>query len=201
MQKRLLSRLLPIVALVLALAMSLAGCAKPQSWALNDISGHLPDLDFTLTGADGKPLHGSDFRGKIVLLYFGFTHCPDVCPLTLTHLHQVMGRLGPASDDVRILFVSVDPRRDTPEVLSQYVHAFDKHAVGATGSARDLRAMAKRYRVAFDLKKPDAYGNYEVSHSSAVFIFDRNGKARLLTISADDTDGLVRDITQLLQAS
>ncbi len=197
MQIRTLPRLLPI----LLLALLLSACAKPQSWALNDVSGHLPDLDFTLTGDNGKPLHGSDFRGKVVLLYFGYTHCPDVCPLTLTHLHQVMGKLGAASDDVRILFVSVDPRRDTPEVLRQYVPAFDKRAVGATGSVSDLRALAKRYRVAFDLKKPDANGNYEVSHSSAVFIFDRNGKARLLTTSADDTDGLVHDITQLLQAS
>lgn len=186
---------------ILLLALCLSACAKTQSWALNDVTGHLPDLDFTLTGDNGKPLHGSDFRGKVVLLYFGYTHCPDVCPLTLTHLHQVMGKLGAASDDVRILFVSVDPRRDTPDVLRQYVPAFDKHAVGVTGSVSELRAMAKRYRVAFDLKKPDADGNYEVSHSSAVFIFDRDGKARLLTTSADDTQGLVHDITQLLRGS
>lgn len=188
-----------IVLTALLLVFGMAACAKPQAWALNDVSGHLPDLDFTLTGDNGKTLHGSDFRGKAVLLYFGFTHCPDVCPLTLTHLHQVMGKLGPASDDVRILFVSVDPRRDTPEVLRQYVPAFDKHAIGATGSARQLRAFAKRYRVAFDLKKPDADGNYDVSHSSAVFVFDRAGKARLLSISADDIDGLTRDLTKLLQ--
>lgn len=183
----------------LLLVLLLAACARPQGWALNDVSGHLPDLDFTLTGDDGKPLHGSDFRGKAVLLYFGFTHCPDVCPLTLTHLHQVMQKLGPASDDVRILFVSVDPRRDTPEVLRQYVPAFDQHAVGATGSAHQLRAFAKRYRVAFDLKKPDADGNYDVSHSSAIFVFDRDGKARLLSISADDIEGLTHDLSRLLQ--
>ncbi len=191
---------LPLLA-TLVLALCLSACAKPQSWALNDVTGHLPDLDFTLTAGNGKPLHGSDLRGKVVLLYFGYTHCPDVCPLTLTHLHQVMGKLGASSDDVRILFVSVDPRRDTPAVLGRYVPAFDKHAIGATGSASDLRALAKRYRVAFDLKKPDADGNYEVSHSSAIFIFDRDGKARLLTTSADDTKGLVHDITQLLKAT
>lgn len=191
----------PLIFLMLLLALCLSACAKPQPWALNDVSGHLPDLDFTLTGDNGKPLRGSDFRGKAVLLYFGFTHCPDVCPLTLTNLHQVMRKLGPASDDVRILFVSVDPRRDTPQVLRRYLPAFDKHAVGVTGSARQLRAFAKRYRVAFDLKKPDADGNYDVSHSSAVFVFDRAGKARLLSTSADDIDGLVHDISQLLQES
>ncbi len=197
MQRRTLPRLLSIF----LLALLATACAQPRSWALNDVTGHLPDLDFTLIGDNGEPLRGSDFRGKVVLLYFGYTHCPDVCPLTLTHLHRVMGRLGGAADDVRILFVSVDPRRDTPDVLRQYVPAFDKHAVGATGSKSDLRALAKRYRVAFDLKKPDANGNYEVSHSSAVFIFDRQGKARLLTTSADDTDAMTHDITQLLQES
>ncbi len=185
-----------------ALLLLLAACSQSAvQWRLNDVTGHLPDLTFQLTGDNGQPVSAEDLRGKVVLMYFGYTHCPDVCPLTMTHLHSVMRRLGSDADKVRIVFVSVDPTRDTPEVLHQYVQAFDPRAIGVTGSMRQVRALTKAYRVAFDADPPDDKGRYEVAHSSAVFIFDTKGRARLLTTSTGDVEGITHDVRQLLEST
>ncbi|HET6631807.1 MAG TPA: SCO family protein [Rhodanobacteraceae bacterium] len=187
--------------LAFALLPLLAACAPSQHWELTSIKGHMPDLKFQLTGDQGKTLTAADFRGKIVLLYFGYTHCPDVCPLAMTHMHMVMQKLGPVADGVRILFVSVDPARDTPQVLHDYVNAFDPRAVGLTGDDDAIRALARRYRVAFTRGKPDAQGNYDVTHSSGIYIFDKQGHARLIATSSGDIDAMVHDIRQLAGAS
>jgi len=180
-------------------ALLLAACSHaPPPWQLNDVRGHLPDLQFHLTSDIGKPMTAADFRGQHVIMYFGYTHCPDVCPLTLVHLHQVMQKLGAEAKDVRILFVSVDPARDTPQVLHQYVTAFDPRIVGLTGTPQEITAMAKRYRAAFneDAKQPN--GGYEVSHSSGIYIFDPQGRARLLGTSADTPDEIAHDMKLLI---
>ena len=179
----------------------LAACSHaPPPWQLNDVRGHLPDLQFDLTSDTGKPATAADFRGKYVLLYFGYTHCPDVCPLTLVHLHLAMQKLGPKADKVRILFVSVDPARDTPQVLHQYVTAFDPRVVGLTGSPDRIAAMAKRYRAAFNRNSAQPDGGYEVSHSSAIYIFDRRGRARLLGTSTDPAEEITHDLKLLIKA-
>jgi len=181
-------------------ALLLAACGHaPPPWQLNDVRGHLPDLQFSLTSDAGKSVTAADFRGKYVMMYFGYTHCPDVCPLTLVHLHGVMQKLGAEADKVRILFVSVDPARDTPQVLHQYVTAFDPRIVGLTGTRQQITAMAKRYRAAFnqDAKQPN--GGYEVSHSSGIYIFDTQGRARLLGTSADSTDEIAHDMNVLVK--
>ena len=191
-----------LLLLLLALGLLLGGCqhSEPLPFRLTDVSGHMPDLDFKLTDDHGKQVTAADYRGKVVLLYFGYTHCPDVCPLTMAHLHVVMQRLGPLADGARILFVSVDPTRDTPEVLHAYVNAFDPHAVGLTGDPRMVEALVKRYRSAFTREpgKPD--GSYEVSHSSAIYLFDRNGHARALATPAASQDDIVHDLHLLLGA-
>ncbi len=188
------------LALLLAAAVVLAGCQReqPLPWRLTNVSGHMPDLAFDLTNDQGQPVTAQDYRGKVVLLYFGYTHCPDVCPLTLAHLHVVMKRLGAAADDARILFVSVDPARDTPAVLHAYVNAFDKHAVGLTGPAGRIEALSKRYRSAFTREPSQADGQYEVSHSSAIYLFDRQGNARLLATPSASQDDIVHDLKLLL---
>jgi protein SCO1/2 len=180
----------------------LAGCQRGDTvaWQLTDVTGHMPDLDFHLVDDHGKPVSGQDYRGKVVLLYFGYTHCPDVCPLTLAQLHVVMQRLGPLADGARILFVSVDPARDTPEVMHAYVNAFDPRAVGLSGAARDIEALSKRYRSAFTREPDQGDGQYEVSHSSAIYIFDRDGKARLLSTPERTQDDLVHDLHLLLSS-
>lgn len=196
------SRVLRVPALMLlaALATTLAACqhAEPLPFRLTQVTGHMPDLDFHLVNDEGKPVTAADYRGKIVLLYFGYTHCPDVCPLTLAHLHVVMQRLGPLADGARILFVSVDPTRDTPQVMHAYVNAFDKRAVGLTGSPGDIETLSKRYRASYSREPDQGNGNYEVSHSSAIYVFDRQGHARLLATPADSQDSLVHDLHLLL---
>ncbi len=187
--------------LLLALcALVLASCQQsPPPWQLNDVRGHLPDLQFDLTSDTGKPVTAADFRGHYVLMYFGYTHCPDVCPLTLVHLHLVMQKLGPEADKVRILFVSVDPARDTPQVLHQYVTAFDPRIVGLTGTPSQIAAMAKRYRSAFNVDAKQANGNYTVSHGSIIYVFDRRGHARLIGNSTDTPDAIAHDLKLLMR--
>jgi protein SCO1 len=187
-------------ALMLIAGLLLGGCQhdEPLPFRLTNISDHMPDLDFKLTDDHGKAVTGADYRGKVALLYFGYTHCPDVCPLTLAQLHVVMQRLGPLADGARILFVSVDPARDTPAVMHAYVNAFDPHAVGLTGDARATEALSKRYRSAFTREPGSADGSYEVSHSSAIYVFDRDGKARVLATPSASHDDLVHDLHLLL---
>lgn len=185
---------------LLVISMAFAACQSQQAapWLLTDISGHMPDLTFRLTNDQGKSVTAPDYQGKVTLLYFGYTHCPDVCPLTLAHLHVVMQRLGKLADGAQILFVSVDPARDTPEALHAYVTAFDPHVVGLTGSPADIEALTKRYRAAFSREPDKAGGSYDVSHSSGIYIFDAHGKARLLATPTDSQDKLVHDLHLLL---
>lgn len=170
-------------------------------WKLTDVSGHLPDLDFSLRADDGRPVHGSDFRGEVTLVYFGYTHCPDVCPETLARLTQVLHGVA-ANAPVRILFVSVDPARDTPRSLHAYVQAFDpRHVVGLTGTTRQIEDVARRYRVAYQAEPANGTGDYEVTHSSAVYFFDAAGHARLIATATDTIDSMTHDLKQLLHPS
>lgn len=181
-------------------AVLLAACQAQPQWQLTNVSGHLPDLKFTLTNELNQPVTAATYRGKVALMYFGYTHCPDVCPLTLAHMHQVMQQLGPAADGVQFLFVSVDPERDTPAVLRQYVAAFDPHIVGLTGTQDQIAALAKRYRAFYEREAPKrSSSNYEVSHSSAIYIFDRDGRARLLATPGDPQAAVVHDLKLLLE--
>ncbi len=188
--------------LLLAISLLLAGChhAAPLPFRLTNLTGHMPQLEFTLTNDEGKTVSATDYRGKVVLLYFGYTHCPDVCPLTMAHLHVVMQRLGKLSDGARILFVSVDPARDTPAVLHAYVNAFDTHATGLTGQPRAIEALVKRYRSAFTREPASKDGGYEVSHSSAIYVFDRDGNPRVLYTPSSKQDDLVHDLHLLLDS-
>lgn len=179
----------------------LAGCSnKTSPWSLTDVQGHLPDLEFTLTSDIGRTMSANDYRGKIVMLYFGYTHCPDVCPITMARLAAAMRQLGTAADRVRIVFVSVDPARDTPSLLHRYVTAFDPHASGLTGTPDKIESLAKRYRVAYEAEKAKANGSYDVTHSSAVYIFDKSGHIRLLATPNSTIEAIVHDVRQLIQS-
>ncbi|MDE2346950.1 MAG: SCO family protein [Gammaproteobacteria bacterium] len=183
-----------------ALAALLCACTggSAPSWRLTDVRGHLPDLRFHLTDGNGQAVSGETYRGRLAVLYFGYTHCPDVCPLTLSHLHLVMEKLGPLASNVRILFVSVDPARDTPAVMHEYAAAFDPRVVGLTGGESEIAAVAKRYRVAFTRGPTLAGGGYEVNHSSGIYIFDARGRARLLGTPGDSVDDIVHDLRILI---
>jgi protein SCO1/2 len=186
---------------VLVLAGLLAACSQNTTpWGLKDITGLMPSLDFTLIDAsNGATVHGNDFRGKVVLLYFGYTHCPDVCPTTLSLLGHAVAALGDDAAQVRILFVSVDPGRDTLAQLKTYAAAFGPHVVGLRGSETALNALTKRYRITYGYGKPDEHGNYEVSHSSAIYVFDRGGESRLLAGPSDSAPVVTADLERLLK--
>jgi len=179
------------VLLALTLALILAGCSKP-GWHMTDISGGMPKLALRMS-ADGKPVTANDFRGKVVALYFGYTHCPDVCPTTVANLTDMLGKV--ASPDVRVLFVTVDPDRDTDAVMADYAKAFSPQVVGLRGSANALADLARTYRVAYEVKKGPPY---EVFHSNAVFFFDKDGRARLVTTDTSDAAAMAEDVKRLL---
>lgn len=184
------------------MALCLTACQKPQDWKLTDVSGHLPDLQFSLTSDSDAPITAAAFKGDITLVFFGYTHCPDVCPETMARLSQVLQQLGPDAEHVRIAFITVDPHRDTPAILHAYVHAFDaRHAVGLTGSDQAIKSLARRYRVAYELGKPDSDGNYEVNHSSAIYIFDGQGHIRLMATDNDPAEFLVHDLRMLVASA
>ncbi|HXS28762.1 MAG TPA: SCO family protein [Steroidobacteraceae bacterium] len=187
---------LAALATLAAVGLAACGVGGPQ-FALQNVSGLLPQLKFALTNDDGQMVTAKDYRGKIVLLYFGYTHCPDACPTTLTNLSEAMKRLGPEASRVRVLFVTVDPARDTLAVLKRYVSAFGPEFVGLRGDDDALTALSKRYRIAYHREPPDRNGYYAVDHSSAVFIFDASGAARLLAGESDNPRTIAVDLHKL----
>lgn len=181
---------------------ALSGCDdRGVEWQLYNVRGHLPDLAFTLVGPGGTPFTQDDVRGKTVLMFFGFASCPDVCPTTMAQLTDVLRRLGTQAENVCILFVSVDPFRDTPALLQAYVSAFNTSAIGLTGDRRAIAALAKRYRVAYQIEAPKddkAPGEYEVTHSRGIYVFDRDGRARLLAADTASPTVLASDLAKLI---
>lgn len=189
-------------AAALMLTAALAGCVgSDPHYTLKSIRGLVSPLEFQMIDQDGQPVTAADYRHDIVLLYFGYTDCPDECPTTLTTLANALRTLGPQASQVRVLFVSVDPRRDTTEVLKRYVSNFGPEFVGLRPDQDELTALSKRYRIAYHYEKPDKDGNYEVDHSSAIFIFDRNGRARLLGLSDNTAQQVASDLHRLLASS
>ncbi|SMF15969.1 protein SCO1/2 [Tistlia consotensis] len=188
------------------LAAGLTGCRDESDWHNTDVSGSLPDLAFTMTRAeDGKTVTADDYRGKVALLYFGYTFCPDICPLTLANVAKVLDEMGEAAKQVRVLFVTVDPDRDTLTVLKDYTAAFGPQVDGLRGSPDQLAALARRYRVAYSVKPGKEAGSFEVTHSPAVYVFDQKGKARLLATSLDtaapEIVGTAADLKRLAEGS
>ena len=187
-----------VLALLAGLGLGIAGCSSGgPNFALQNVTGLLPQLKFSLDDQDGRAVTAGDYRGKIVLLYFGYTHCPDACPTTLTNLSEALRRLGPDASRVRVLFVTVDPARDTPAVMKRYVSAFGPQFIGLRGDDDALTALSKRYRIAFRREPPDRNGYYAVDHSSAVFIFDASGRARLLAQESDNPRTIAMDLHKL----
>lgn len=180
----------------------LAACTGRDSlYALKSVSGLVPSLEFQLTNQDGQAVTAADYRHDVVLLYFGYTECPDECPTTLTMLANALRTLGPGASQVRVLFVSVDPGRDTTAVLKRYVSNFGPEFVGLRGDPAELAALSKRYRIAYHYERPDKDGNYEVDHSSAIFVFDRRGRARLLGQSDNTAQQVASDLRRLLAST
>lgn len=188
-----------ITALLVALLVALlTGCAQDAPWRTRAITHLMPDLAFTLTDQNGHSVDAGNYSGKVVLLFFGFSHCQMVCPVTLGKLTAVLGAMGKRADDARVLFVSVDPNRDSPARLADYTQSFAPQVIGLTGTPEQLHALAKRYRVAFSYGRGYPKGNYPVYHSGAVFVFDGSGSVRLLFTQSDGIDDIRADLQRLL---
>lgn len=189
--------------LITVMLLALTACSDDgPPWHARNIAGVMPDLSFTLTADNGQPVTAGDYGNQVRLLFFGYTSCPDTCPTTLAYLHRALQQVPAAvRDRITVLFVSVDPGRDTPERLAQYVRVFDSHIVGLTADEKTLRAFAKRYRTTFGYGAPDPQGQYEVSHSSAVYVFDADGKIRLLVQNDLPADDVAQDLTRLAKAA
>ena len=175
-----------------SLALLAAGCDGGPKFKSTDITGAEYGKALDLTDHNGKPRHLEDFRGKAVVVFFGFTHCPDVCPTTLAEMSQVVKSLGPDGDRVQVLLVTVDPERDTREALAKYVTAFDPRFLGMYGDLEATRRVAKDFKVYFEKRKTG--DSYSVDHSAQSYVIDPQGRLRLFVrhdrISSDLPDDL-----------
>ncbi|MDP9128289.1 MAG: SCO family protein [Pseudomonadota bacterium] len=175
-----------------------AKASASEAWQLTDVSGHLPDLRFDLISDTNKAVTEASCRGFVAVLFFGFTSCPDECPATMTRLTSALRKMGPAADRVRVLFVTVDPATDTTATLHAYMNNFDpQHMIGLRGTDNQIRELAQRYRAAYE-PPADKAAPASVTHSSALYIFDTEGKARLLAGPTDTEATLAHDLHQLI---
>jgi len=155
--------------------------------------------DFSLTGPEGKTVSLEDFRNKVVLIYFGYTFCPDVCPITLSNLKMLMLSLEEKAEDVQVIFISIDPERDTFQKLKDYVPYFHPTFIGLTGSEADLASVAKKYQTFYLKQKVESEAGYLMAHSDVVILVDQNGRYRGRYKSKYDLDKLTTDIRWLLE--
>jgi protein SCO1/2 len=180
----------------------LAGCDGGTPWHDVDVTGISPPLAISMRQApDGRRFTEADARGHVTMLYFGYTFCPDVCPLTLENVKTTFSRIGAEAADIRFLFVTVDPGRDSLDVLGRYVGLFGPNFIGLRGTPDELDRLAQRYRIAYSVSLPGNGHDYEVTHSSAIYVFDRTGAARLIVPSmasqTPDIAGLAADLRRL----
>jgi protein SCO1/2 len=183
-------------------ALALAGCGpEAPRFRASDVTGTAYGRDFRLTDHHGQTRTLADYRGKAVVLFFGYTQCPDVCPTTLAELAEAMKRLGPDADRVQVLFVTVDPERDTPELLAQYVPAFNPSFIGLSGDADATARTAREFRVIYQKQPGREPGAYSMDHSAGTFVFDPQGRLRLYVGYGQGPDVFTHDIAELLRTS
>lgn len=189
-------KLLSILALCLALLV--AGCSEPPRFQSTDISGVDWGKDFSLTDHHGQLRHLADFRGKAVVLFFGYTQCPDVCPTTLAAMRAAMNRLGQDADRVQVLFVSLDPARDTPQLLAEYVPSFHPSFIGLRGDEASIAALARDFKVFYSKQPGTTPGSYSIDHSTGSYVFDPQGRLRLMVRHGELPENVAADLKLLL---
>jgi protein SCO1/2 len=187
---------------VMAIALLALNACKPPaaapSFNSSDITGINYAQGFSLPDSTGKLRSLADFKGKVVVVFFGYTHCPDVCPITMAELKEAKRLLGKDGADVQGIFITLDPARDTPEVLAQYVPAFDPSFIALVGNEAQTAQAAKDFRVYYKASAPNGQAPYTVDHTAASFVFDRQGHIRLYTRYNQGADKLAADLRQLL---
>lgn len=183
-----------------ALIAGLSACGEGSSVKFkgSDISGTKIGSGWALTGMDGKSYTSSNFAGKVQLVFFGFTQCPDICPTALAELSEMMRTLGDQASRVQVLMITVDPERDSPEVLRAYVSGFNTSFLGLTGTPAQIKQVAASFK-AYYAKAPAAKGGYSMDHSSSFYLLDPKGDARVLVSNTAGTAALAHDIKLLLK--
>lgn len=190
---------------LLLLTLSLAACDKSPptpkvSFNNTDITGLDYAQSFALTDHNGQPRTLADFKGKVVLVFFGFTHCPDVCPTTLAEMAGVMKQIGKDAERLQVLFITLDPERDTPALLAGYVPAFDPSFLGLSGDRAATDKVIKDFKL-FAQKVPSKDGkNYTIDHTAGSYVFDAQGRIRLFVRHGQGTEPILHDIKALLAA-
>lgn len=192
--------------LTLALASAfIAGCDRAPgggpAFKAIDVSGADFGRELALSDAEGRPRSLADFRGKVTVIFFGYAQCPDVCPTTLAELAEARRALGPAGQDVQGVFVTVDPERDTPEMLRDYVRAFDPSFVALRGSPEQTREAAKAFKIFYAKVPGKTEGSYTVDHTAGAYILDREARLRLFTRHGTGAEALVHDLKLLLDGA
>ena len=182
-----------------AVALLFGGCGRSEApkFQLTDVTGAAFGQKLELTDHSGQRRTLADFKGKVVVVFFGFTHCPDVCPTTLAELATVASELGPDAQRLQVLFVTVDPERDTQDVLRQYVPSFNPDFLGLRGTLEETAAVAKEFKVYMN-KQPQPGGGYSVDHSAGTFVLDTQGRLRLFGQYGAGAKVLLHDIRLLL---
>jgi protein SCO1/2 len=197
------------------LAISAAGLAAASLivlWILGGYgrpSGDLPPSagaiggSFQLTGADGQRVSDRDFRGKWLLVYFGYTHCPDICPTTLAEISQTLGLLGDDAARIQPLFISIDPERDTPQIVGEYVKEFDDRIIGLAGTPEEIAAAAKAYRVFYAKEEGGDRNNYLMQHTAFVYVMGPDGRyvTLLSPLEGQTPDVMANRLRELVRPS
>ena len=185
---------------LLAALYALGGCggSSPASFKATDITGAAFGRQLSLTDHYGKARTLADFKGKVIVVFFGYTQCPDVCPTTLAALREVHDKLGPDGNRLQVLFVTVDPERDTELVLAQYVPAFHPDFLGLRGDAEATARTAKEFKIFYNKNPGKTPTTYTIDHSAGVFLFDTQGRIRLFGSHGYTVDSYLHDIRALL---
>ena len=180
---------------------SMLGCSPKPSFKNVDITGSTAfGNNFSLLDSNGNTKTMADYKGKVVVVFFGFTQCPDVCPTTLTEMDEALKLLGPKADKVQVIFITVDPERDTASVLAQYVPAFNPRFIGLRpADEAGLEKIAKDFRIYYKKVLGSKPGSYTMDHSAGSYVFDQNGQLRLYIKHAQGPEVLAHDLKNILQ--
>ena len=184
--------------LLLLAASLLTACSPPAKFNATELSGIDWGKDFALTDHNGTPRRLADFKGRAVLVFFGYTQCPDVCPTTMSNMRELMTKLGPEAGRVQVLFVTVDPERDTPQLLAQYVPAFHPSFLGLYGDAAGTAATAREFKIFYNKQPGSTPGSYTVDHTAGNYLFDPRGRLRLYVRHGETPERMAQDIKRLL---
>lgn len=191
------------ILLLVLIALSATACGSgtldPSQFKGTLMPAAIPAPDFTLSNADGQGVKLSDFQGKIVLLYFGYTFCPDVCPSSLSDLKLVQNRLDESGEKIQVIMVTIDPERDTPEKIAQYVAHFHPTFIGLSGSKEEIDAAGEGYGVYYERHEGTAATGYLVDHTARIFVIEPDGTYRLSFGFGTPVDDIASDLRLLLK--